>query len=212
MVSNEVILQTVRRMVASGVDDDTIKMTLKGIDLSEGEIGVVLREAKSTTQGEEEEAKRAAASASGAVGEGGVEGEEGVEGKVGDYEGGEDDGADEEEEEGFGDDAGDELHDHIESTAQEQLAHHSETHQLLEEHADRIAAVHADVSALHEKVDSGQRLPSEVLALLSALDRRISSLEKAVAEAGAHTLALKSIMQKIIDTERQVLLELQKKK
>ncbi len=197
MVSNDVVLQTVKRMLASGIDDETIKMTLKGINFSDEEGAQVLREAKGSTP---EEEKAAGDAADEAMEEGGEEGAEG--GEQEDAGGGE-----------IGDeDSAGELHDHIENSAQEQLSHHSETHQMLEEHSGKIDAVHHDVESLHGKIDSAQRLPSEAIASISALDRRISSLEKAVSEAGASTLALKSLMQKIVDSQRQILLELQKKK
>lgn len=200
MVSNDVVLQTVKRMLASGIDDETIKMTLKGISLSDEEGLQVLAEAKGMSPDEE---KAAAQAADDAINEGKEGGEDG--------EGGDD--AEEGDDSDLGDDASaDGLHSHIESSAQEQLSHHSQTHQLLQEHADKIDAVHEDVESLHGKIDSSQRLPSEAIASISALDRRISSLEKAVGETGASALALKSLMQKIVDSQRQILLELQKKK
>lgn len=228
MVSNDVVIQAVKRMMASGVDDETVRMTLRGISLSDEEISEVLREVRGTTRKEQAEAEDAAF---GAMRGSGAGKDNGSQGDGPDGEGGEDGGADEGEggDEGVaeGNDAGgeegdddfqgeegsaDELHGHIDSASQEQLAHHSETHQMLVEHADRLEAVQGGIGSLHEKVDSMPRLPNEAIAALSALDRRLSSLEKAVAESGAGTSALKSLMQKIIDSERQILLELQKKK
>ncbi len=196
MIANDVVLQTVKRMISSGVDDDTIKMTLKGINLSEDEIKEFMREAKGETSRQEQDFGDAAQSVEEDMG--GGEGQD-----IGDEDGG--GGFDEEG-------AADELHGHIESAAQEQLGHHAETHQILQEHAEKISAVHENVGALHGKVDSLPRISTEAMASLFALDRRISSLEKSVGEAVANTAALKSLMQKIIDSQRQIIMELQKKK
>ncbi len=217
MASNDVVLQTVKKMMASGVDDETVRMTLRGISLSDDEINGVMEEARGTTKGGRAQAGGAAFGANRNSMEEKEEGPEGEGEEGGGGDAGEEDTDGEEGEEGAddfggGDGSDDALHGHIESASQEQLAHHSETHQMLEGHADRLEAARRDIGSLHEKFDSLPRLPNEAIATISALDRRISSLEKAVAEAGAGTLALKGLMQKIMDSERQILLELQKRK
>ena len=211
-------------MLASGVDDETIKATLRSISLPEDEITSVLAEAKKSspqqgqpesevaeeegeneeyeaeaTEGEEETAGgRGAGSSAGSTAEEDADSEEPV-----------DEGTEEGEE-----DAGlaDEIKGDIEDSHQEQLAHHAETHQILNEHAEKLGAVHSDISSLHDKIDAMPKLSNEAFAGLSALDRRISSLEKAIGEANAGVQALQSLMQKIIETNRQILIEMQRKK
>lgn len=196
MVANDVVLQTVKRMVASGIDDNTIRTTLRGINLPDKEIDSILREAKLGVSGQ---APEEPATEEEAVEEGEAGAEGSGEENIGEEDNGEDVG-------------GEDIREHIESTSQEQLAHHTETHQMLDEHADKLGEVHEDVGALHEKIDSMPRISPEVIAGISALDHRLSSLEKVVAETNANTNALKSLMQKIIEANRQLLLELQKKK
>ncbi|VVB98937.1 Uncharacterised protein [uncultured archaeon] len=216
---NEVILQTVRRMIESGVDDATIRDTLRGINLSDSDIDSILLEAKKVSDSQQQAAEEAADDA--------AEGRDVDNGNSGSHAGaegtGEDSydaggaeselGGDGPEEEGDLQDSGiDELKGHIEDTSQENLAHHSETHQMLNEHSERIGALHESISALHDKIDSSQRLlPPEAIACLTTLDRRLSTLEEAVSEAKANTIALQSLMQKVLETDRATLLELQKK-
>ena len=46
MVNKAVVLATVKKMINSGIDDDTIKQTLLGIGQTESEIAAVLADAK----------------------------------------------------------------------------------------------------------------------------------------------------------------------
>ncbi|MAG17938.1 MAG: hypothetical protein CL944_00520, partial [Candidatus Diapherotrites archaeon] len=56
MVSNDVVMNTVKRMLSSGVDDDTIRMTLKGINLKDTEIDNFINEAKGVSPEKSSEA------------------------------------------------------------------------------------------------------------------------------------------------------------
>ncbi len=53
MVEREVVLQTVKRMYSSGIDDETVKSTLKDIGLTETEIIGIMNEAKGVKAEEE---------------------------------------------------------------------------------------------------------------------------------------------------------------
>ena len=48
MVSKELIMGTIKKMFSSGVDDETVKNTLKDIGLSDSEVAAYIAEAKGT--------------------------------------------------------------------------------------------------------------------------------------------------------------------
>ena len=195
MVSNEVVLQTVKRMISTGVDDNTIRMTLKGIKLPDSEIDALINEAKGISRGSAAEAPVRA------------EAEDSVkdEDAGGEYSG--------EGDEDFGEDAGDDegIRDDMRDSHEQQLAHHTTTHNILEEHAGRMEELRRGVSGLHEKIDSTPRISGEEIAKLSALDTRISALEREIGETKANTIALQDLLKKILETNRKTLIELQKK-
>ncbi|HZX34203.1 MAG TPA: hypothetical protein VFF09_02365 [archaeon] len=199
MVSNEVVMQTVKRMLSSGVDDATIRATLQGINLSAQEIERVLGEAKGVPS--RRAAGNAAETGDGDLDETGESGEEetGAEGPEEDF----DEGAEV---------RGEGLKSEVRSMAQEQSAQHATTHSILDEHSGKIEGVHKNIDALHEKFDSAPKISAESIAKLEALDSRISSLEREVSETKANTKALQSLLEKILEANRKMLLELQKKK
>ncbi len=172
-------MQTVKRMLSSGVDEATIRSTLEGVNLSEDEITRVIQEAKGGSTRETNNA-----------GEEVQEGE--LSGEPGD---------DLEEDEGS---------EQIESMRQEQSAQHATTHELLDEHSQKLDDVHRNVSELHSKMDSASIAP-EKLAKLDTFDARLISIEKQLGEIKANTNALQSLLKKILETDRQTLLSLKKK-
>ncbi len=202
MVSNEVVLQTVKRMVATGVDDSTIRMTLKGINLADADIDSVIAEARGGMPGKAGRQQSQPAAAASEEEQVDYEGE--AENSGDGSEGGEYEGEGEEN-------STDELKSQIQGSSQEQMAHHETTHNILEEHSDKMEQMHSDITALHRKIDAAPRLSSESIAQLNALGARISALEKEIGETKANTIALQGLLQKILETDRKALLELQKK-
>ncbi len=195
MVSNEVVMQTVKRMLLSGIDDATIKATLTGINLTESEINSILVQAKSGS---------AAASV--------------VQNEEAPGQGDEEYAGDDETDENSGDEnpegeapEGEDIGGKIESASEEQAAAHITTHNILDEHSGKMEQMHRDISALHEKLDSAPNLSNEQIANLSVLSARISALEREVGETKASTIAIQGLLQKILETDRKTLLELQKK-
>ena len=197
MVSNEVVLQTVKRMISSGVDDGTIKATLHGIGLPDSQISEIISQAKGLPLSQKSEPVQDAADSTEEPSEAGAD-DELAQGDDSEYAGEEDAG-------------GEDLRGEIADSSQEQLAHHTTTHNILEQHTGKMDEMHKDIVGLHEKFDSAPKLSNEELAKLSALDVRISALEKEVGETKANTIALQGLLQKILETDRKTLLELQKK-
>lgn len=194
MVSNEVVMQTVKRMISSGVDDNTIRTTLKGIDLSEEEIEKVMNESKGITpQNKAPEQKQESQQKSEVSSE---------------------DDSDEENYDSIGEAESQppekKVSKEIASASQEQAAQHTTTHTYLEEHGEKIDSVKNDISNLKGKINSTPSLSKEDIAKLSMLDKRMSSLEKEISETKANTLALQSLLKKILETNKKTLLKLEK--
>lgn len=178
MPINPIVVETVKRMIATGVDDDTIKATLKSIDLSNEEIETIIENAKANQVPQEKK-------------------EEPIE---------------ENEEETEEQMPHEEIKKELKSVAEEQLAAHTTTHNILEEHQEKLGEVHKSVSEINEKIESMPKIDTETIAKLSALDYRISELEKEISETKAIANATQSLLQKVLETNREILLELQKKK
>ena len=194
MVSNEVVMQTVRRMISSGVDDNTIRITLRGINITDAEIDSILVQAKSAAgDGAAKVSQEPASEENGGMNKDEAESEEG-------------------EEENNDDVFGSDVKDEIESSNDEQLANHATTHTVLESQNIKMDEMHGDIFRLHEKMDSPQYAASDITARIKAIDFRISSLEKEIVETKANTIALQDILKKILETDRRTLSELQKGK
>ena len=71
-------------------------------------------------------------------------------------------------------------------------------------------SVKNDISNLHGKINSVPSLSKEDIAKLSMLDKRMSSLEKEISETKANTIALQSLLKKILETNKKTLLKLEK--
>ena len=188
MVSNDVVMNTVKRMLSSGVDDDTIRMTLKGINLKDTEIDNFINEAKGVSSEKSSEASSPAV----------PEPEEHLE------------EADIEEAEEESERTPADVKKELEAVSQEQAAQHTTTHQLLDEHKDKIDTVEKNVTGLHKKIDSTPKLSPETIAKIDVLDTRMSALEKEISETKANTIALQELMKKILETNKKTLIKLEK--
>ena len=195
MVSNEVVMQTVKRMISSGVDDNTIITTLKGINLSDEEIEKVMNEAK------------------------GIKPQINIPEKKQEVQKTQEVSSEEEDSEEENYDSADEekaqkpeknVSKDIASASQEQAAQHTTTHTYLEEHGEKIDSVKNDISNLKGKINSTPSLSKEDIAKLSMLDTRMSALEKEISETKANTIALQSLLKKILETNKKTLLKLEK--
>ncbi|MCR4334963.1 MAG: hypothetical protein NUV57_00310 [archaeon] len=205
MVSNDVIMSTVKRMLSSGVDDDTIRMTLKGINLGEEEIDNVINEAKGVSSDSPKtrvDAKTAFENLKKSK-EPEIE-----EGDSADYNGSED-SVDDDSEEDDSEEAVD-VKKELEAVSQEQAAQHTTTHQLLDEHREQMQSVQTNVADLHKKFDSSPSLSPETIGKINALDKRMTSLEKEISETKANTIAIQDLLKKILETNKKTLLKLEK--
>ena len=83
---------------------------------------------------------------------------------------------------------------------------HTMTHNKLEEHSDQLNTVQQSVSDLHEKVNSLSQGPSnnDLASQLALLNQKISDIEKQISDLKAMTAASKSLLEKILETNRKI--------
>jgi uncharacterized coiled-coil DUF342 family protein len=83
---------------------------------------------------------------------------------------------------------------------------HTITHNKLEEHSGKIDEMHQDVSKLHEKIDalSGEPSNQSLASQLALLNQKIFDLEKQVSDLKAMVSASKSLLEKILETNRKI--------
>lgn len=187
MVRREIVLETVKKMYDSGLDDATISETLKDIGLSESEIGQYLSEAKGKNSDSNAEID----------------------------ETDETDAVEEEnpEQEIIAQKTAQKVMEHLDDSHEEIAAQHAVTQSALEGHSEAISKVHENVSELHDKLDkfSSGTSSQEILSKIIELNTRISNLEKQLGEIKAVESATKSLLEKIFETNRSVLNELERK-
>ncbi len=182
MVKKEIVIETVRKMVDSGLDDATISETLKDIGLSDSEIKEYISEVKGSADSMENPDETEVS-------------EENPE-----YE-------------SIAEKTARKVKEHIDESHEEIAAQHAVTQSALEEHSDAISAVQDNVMELHEKLDrfSGGTNSQEILKKMIELNTRISSLEKQLNELKAVDSATKSLLEKIFETDRSILSELERR-
>ncbi len=156
MVDKEIVLNTIKKMYQSGIDDDVVKQTLKDIGLGDAEITRYIAEAKGesvpTTRSEPKplEARKIAT-----------------------------------------------------EEKPEHTAMHTTTHVALEAQSEKTDELLAKISRLEKQLQSkGTGAPSTELI---AINQRLAAMEKDLRELKAELGATKSIMEKILETDRKVL-------
>ncbi|MCH7902263.1 hypothetical protein IIC68_00765 [archaeon] len=206
MVSSDVVMETVKRMVSSGVDDETIRVTLKGINLPDEEISKVINQAKGISPQAETATVQEVETT--------PDLKEQDTGELQDHEELEDEPEElrsEDPPEPVGPTPS-ELRNRLESLSGEQAAQHATTHNLMEEHSQKVDEVKKSVVDLQKQINSTPTLSQSAVTQVGGLDKRISGLEKQIAETKANTIALQGLLKQILDTNKKTLLELQKKK
>jgi len=210
MVSKELIMGTIKKMFSSGVDDETVKNTLKDIGLSDSEVAAYIAEAKGTkpiqttsqkTMQKEilEEKQEEEEPSSGEEAESAEEGEEGEFGE-GDFD---------EEEVASG------LEERVRGDIQDvRDVHdlgHSTTHAALEGHSEMLDELQRKLDMIQSKLDMAPSISPETIKKINSIDSKITLVEKELLEVKALTTALQDILKKVLDTDRAVLNRLEKK-
>lgn len=216
-MDKEVILDTVKKMFSSGIDEDTIRATLKDIGLVDAQIDEVLEEARGIPKVEKrvEIAERIKAA---------EETEREKETIAPAFEKPKTILERPFPEKPF---EGVKLHEEIAAKTAEKIKEHleesteeigrtgaelgvlaEEQRAALEEHKERLAGVEGKVDELHKKLEVFPEKLEE--SSLMAKDA-ISQIQSDITSLKAMNQALQSILQKILDTNREILLELQRK-
>ena len=169
MVDKTVIMNTIKNMAASGVDEETIRTTLKGIGLADNEIDQALAEA-------------------------GVEGKTPAPTAVSTTE-------------AIAEETAKKVREHIaEVGAKQELADVS-TKAAIETHGAKLGEIGERVGEVAQKIGAIQTGTDEAVAV----SKRLTEIEKQLADLKAQNEALQGLLQKILSTNREVLMNLPKK-
>lgn len=190
MVSKIVALETVKRMLSSGIDDLTIRETLSDTGVSDKDADSIISEAKGEQPAEAESAPE----------------QEQEKPKL-----------DEKEQwlaEHTAEKTAEKVKNHIDEARTETELRETTAHAAIEEHGKKLDDLHSKVAEVHERVSvapftsASSPKPTD----LAPLHKRFDVLEREIGEAKANTLALQDLLKKILSSNREILMDLQKKK
>ncbi len=180
------VVQTIKTMLESGIDESTIKATLYDAGLSDAEIAQSLAEAKGVKPGQSSQQQFVAQSQPQPA---------------------------EVFHEQVASKTAEKVKDHLDTAFEEHEIGTAMMHSSLEEHGAKLGEVHKDISELHEKVDNiSEQLPKAVKFDTTSIDSRLNTFEKNLGEIKAATTALQGLLQKILDANREILLKMEKEK
>lgn len=194
MVEKAIILETIKKMYASGLGDDVIESTLRDIGLSGREIKETLAEAKSSKEPAPEENPNEPA-------------EENT--------GQELEPPEEEPElhERIAETTAQKLREQFDEKRSEDSLAHATTQAAIAGYDSRLAEISERLAVIENKLGSLSGAPlSDFSSKAVLLDKKISSMESDLSELKAISNALKSLLEKVLDTDRAVLTELEEKK
>ena len=187
-------MDTIRKMLESGVDDETIRSTLKDIGFNDKEVEQYLAEAKG---------KKPAEGAK----EYGAEEESGA--SENDLEAGEEGFAEEKHEENVGSIA-ETIKEHLNNFRESHELGHTTTHTALEEQSSKLDELKQRMEAIHSKVESMPASESGDDSKLKQIEKKLSEFERELADLKAGNEAVQSLLKKEISTNRDILNSLEK--
>ncbi len=177
MVDKAVVVETIRKMYESGIEDSVVRQTLADIGLGEKEI----REAM------------AAAKAGAAPG---AESEEAEEEAVPAYSA-----------------ARPDFREQLAQQHAAQEAMHTTTHAAMEGHGAKLDELGERIGGVEErigKIHSLTEAPSnrDLVELIAVTNQKLALLEKQLSDLKALTKALQTVMEKILETDRKILVKM----
>ncbi len=201
MVSKEIVMGTVKRMADAGIDKETIKSTLRDIGLTDSEIGAYLQEAGL-------EAAAPTAQASSELTPEQVPAEQYLDDELD----GPLDGADlpEDQHEAIAQKTADKLAGQIESLNNEQGMKDAANRLDIEEHKQKLGEIGTKLESVSASMPKHEHV-GELSVRIKALEELVSDLQNDLSEVKAITGALQSLLKKILETNRQILLNTSKK-
>ena len=97
--------------------------------------------------------------------------------------------------------------------AEENALLHETTQSALNEHSESLGEITDQLSRIENLLTQVSKLPiAELNAKIGSFDKKISDNTREIADVKAQTSALREILEKVLETDRDTLLELQKKK
>ena len=184
MVKREVVLETIKKMHDSGIEQKVIENTLKNIGLSNEEISSYISEVIAPKPIASRQAPKIVLTES-------VSEDDNVE-KIAVR-------------------TAEKVKEHIAEKADAEDLKETTTQVALTEHKTKLDDVQSSVNTLHTKVDSFSVPDADALLIeVKNLAQRVSTFEKELSDIKAMTSATKSIMEKILDTDRDILTKLKK--
>jgi hypothetical protein len=192
MVDKQIVLDTIKKMLNAGLQDSVIVSTLKDVGLKESEIASYLAEAKgkpvgaTTTAFASSVTSGVAASPQFSVDE--SEEEQSVELSLN-------------------------QQPQSQQQHQENVLLHTTTHAALESSSGQLQEILQKLVSIEQKMNAIASLPlTELNAKIVNYDKRIAGITTEIADLKSQTSALRDILEKVLDTNRSVLQELESKK
>ena len=193
MVSEKVINDTVKRMLVSNIDSDTIISTLKDIGIDDAKAREIINNLKNSANSdggsqegiEQEQAKGVVRDVSPK--------EELTNGSISKMD----------SEKLASEQKIQAMQNELQTQGEKTELHETLTHNLLNEHAQKLEEVGKKVEEVHKVVSSPSRDAS--------IQIRLSELEQRTGDISAQTKALASVLKDILETDRKILTELKSK-
>lgn len=194
MVSKEVVLETIKKMYASGIDDSVVKSTLKDVGLSETEMEQIMAEAKGIQPpqpaAEAAEKEKIVAAEEKALEE---PTEQIIEPVV------------KPEHEMVAEATAEKVKAHLDEARSEQDMRQTAAHAVIEEHREKLEEVHKKVGEIGARIGTSPLIGSEAAEKINSIDKKINVLEKEIGEVKANTIALQSLLKKILEANRKII-------
>lgn len=192
MVDKQIVLDTIKKMLNAGLQDSVIVSTLKDVGLKEAEIAAYLAEAKGRPVAPPLSSPPFASSA----------GSSSISFRSG-----------EELEEGQSVEMA--LNPPLPGRQQHQenVLMHTTTHAALESSSSQLQEVLQKMVSIDQKMGQISSLPlTELNAKIVNYDKRMAGIVAEIADLKSQTSALRDILEKVLDTNRSILQELESKK
>lgn len=184
-MDREVVLQTVKGMLEAGIDEEMIRDTLTDSGFSKAEIEDVISEAsgkKPLSAAKPQAGKPTFAST--------IESPHEV----------------------LAQKTAEKVKEHIADFHEESALRDTMTHAALEEHGAKLEEVHKKVEELHEKIEDFPKAAASLPDAAKKIESKLNKFEKDLGELKAANSALQDLLKKILETNRELLIKLEKKK
>ena len=192
MVNKAIVLETIKKMRASGIEDAVILDTLKGIGLDRHDAEDYLA---SVSENPAPAGTLAGAPSKAAPK---LEFRPGLKPTPENAPAG--------ASEKIADRTASAVKKHLDEHREETELRETKTHAALIEHAEKLTEVEGGVSKLNEKISSfSSASPPDLSAKLNSIDRKISELGRKISDVKAEVSATKSIMEKVLEANRKII-------